>query len=54
MAEYRFSEQPAPNGEVRLEWAKDEKLFDPLDFWIVPSAEIEQAKERVRAGEFDG
>ena len=53
MAEYRFTEEPHGECEVRLTWAKDESPQDPLDFWIVPAAEVEQAKERVCAGEFD-
>lgn len=51
---YRFTHRSLESGMVRLEWARG--LFakpDPLDFWIVPAGEIEQAKARVRAGEFD-
>ena len=54
MADYRFTERAEPNGSIRLEWAKAGAKPDPLDFWIVAPAEVEQAKSRVRAGEFDG
>ena len=53
MAEYHFTERQTENGLVRLEWAKDGQRPDPLDFWDIPPAEVTQAKERVRAGEFD-
>lgn len=54
MTEYRFTEAPHGDSEVRLMWAKDRAPQDPLDFWIIPAVDVEQAKERVRAGEFDG
>jgi hypothetical protein len=54
MAEYHFTERHRSNGEVRLQWKRDDKPQDPLDFWIIPESEVEQAKGRVRTGEFDG
>lgn len=51
--QYRFIEKRMGNGDVRLEWAKGDKPHDPLDFWIVPTHEAEEAKERIRNGEFD-
>lgn len=53
MKRYRFCETPLAAGEVRLEWLCIGQRKDPLDFWIVPRGYVEQAKERVRAGEFD-
>lgn len=53
--EYIFTvEQPTGTGEIRLEWVKRGEKMDPLNFWIVPAhISEEEAKARVRAGEFD-
>lgn len=53
MTQYTFSETLLANGEVRLEWRKNGQPKYPLDFWIVPAREVEEAKARVRAGEFE-
>jgi hypothetical protein len=53
MAEYVFTQKPQGD-RVRIEWTKAGRKPDPLDFWIVPPSEVEQAKARVLAGEFDG
>jgi hypothetical protein len=52
MAEYRFTEERSGATKVRLEWVEEGREKDALDFWIVDAAEVEKAKERVRAGEF--
>lgn len=54
MSQYVIAETPMPDGTTRLTWAKDGK-YDPLNFWYVPpSIRLEDAKARIRAGEFDG
>lgn len=53
MRRYRFRQTALADGSIRLEWRRLFARRDPLDFWIVPAAEIEQAKSRVRAGEFE-
>jgi hypothetical protein len=50
---YSFTETPQIDGSIRLEWSADGK-YHPLNFWVVPTdIPIENAKARVRSGEFD-
>lgn len=52
MADYAFTTQPLPDGEVRLEWSAD-GIFDPLNFWIVASCDVDEAKRIIANGEFE-
>jgi hypothetical protein len=50
--EYTFETNAEDIGEARLTWSKN-GVVDPLNFWVVPNALVEAAKEHVRTGAFD-
>ena len=48
-----FAFERLPDAEVRITWSADPKpceLWDPLDFWIVPEADVDATVERLREG----
>ncbi len=50
---FDFWASPAEGDKVRLTWCEKGTDPDALDYWVIPQDQVEDAKRRVRAGEFD-